>query len=166
MEIRFCTRLDAAAICEIYNHYVETSVVTFEEKLVTCSEMESRIAGTSKQFPWLVAQVDQDIVGYAYATAWKPRSAYRHSVETTVYLRNSQKGKGLGFMLYRRLIDELRQQNFHCLIAGISLPNEASIRLHEKLGFEKVAHFKQVGRKFERWIDVGYWQLVLNEKQC
>ena len=101
------------------------------------------------------------VVGYAYASRWKSRCAYRYSVETTVYLSSAATGKGFGSLLYEHLIAELRQRSIHSLIGGIALPNNASVSLHEKLGFEKVAHFKEVGWKFNQWIDVGYWELII-----
>jgi len=162
MEIRNATPDDAAAIAAIYNPYVAQTCITFETDAVSVEDMRGRIteAGDS-QLPWLVAIEDAAIVGYAYASKWKGRCAYRHSAESTVYLDPSQKGKGIGRALYAALIERLRTRGMHAVIGGIALPNEASIALHERLGFEKVAHFKQVGFKRDRWIDVGYWQLLL-----
>lgn len=155
---------DAAAIREIYNHYVRETIVTFEEKPVSVGEMRTRtrLIG-SLGLPWLVAESDGSVVGYAYANKWKERAAYRHSVETTVYLRTDSTGRGIGRMLYTQLLAELHKLGYHAIIGGIALPNAASIGLHESLGFRKVAHFEQVGRKFDRWIDVGYWQLTIPE---
>jgi phosphinothricin acetyltransferase len=101
------------------------------------------------------------VVGYAYATKWRVRPAYRHSVESTIYLDQAFAGRGLGRVLYETLLDELRRRELHRVIAGIALPNEASVGLHEAIGFRKAAHFSEVGRKFGRWIDVGYWELKL-----
>jgi L-amino acid N-acyltransferase YncA len=101
------------------------------------------------------------VVGWAYATAWKSRSAYRFSVETTVYVAASHQRRGVGGALYRKLIEDLRARKLHSVVGGIALPNEGSVALHEKLGFRKIAHFAEVGRKLDRWIDVGYWQLIL-----
>ncbi|NEX63334.1 GNAT family N-acetyltransferase [Noviherbaspirillum galbum] len=111
--------------------------------------------------PWYLAEHEGDVVGYAYATKWRERSAYRFSVESTVYLRHGEGGKGLAGPLYEALIDQLRGAGVHAVIGGIAQPNEASVRLHEKLGFERVAMFKEVGKKFDRWLDVGYWELLL-----
>lgn len=105
------------------------------------------------------------LLGYCYASKWKGRCAYRYSVESTVYLSPDATGKGIGSKLYGTLLAELRQRQFHTVIGGIALPNPASVALHEKLGFEKVAQFRQVGNKFGRWIDVGYWQLLLQPFQ-
>ncbi|HEX7081633.1 MAG TPA: arsinothricin resistance N-acetyltransferase ArsN1 family B [Gammaproteobacteria bacterium] len=152
---------DAPQICAIYNHYVVSTVVTFEEEPVAAADMAARISRVSETFPWLVAERDGSIEGYAYASQWHTRCAYRLSVESTIYLRPDCGGRGLGSALYRALIDELRSRGLHCVIGGIALPNPASVRLHEKLGFEKVAHFREVGFKLGRWIDVGYWKLIL-----
>jgi phosphinothricin acetyltransferase len=159
--IRACTAADAAAIAEIYNHYVRETVVTFEETPVAAAEMAQRIADVSARYPWLVWDDGGAVVAWAYATPWKTRSAYRFSVETTVYVAASHHGRGIGGALYRALIDDLRARNVHSAVGGIALPNPASVALHEKLGFRKIAHFAEVGGKFDRWVDVGYWQLIL-----
>jgi L-amino acid N-acyltransferase YncA len=159
--IRPATESDAAEIAEIYNHYVRATTVTFEEIEVTPQEMAGRIGQVlSAGLPWLVHEVDGLVMGYAYATRWRERSAYRFSVESTIYLREGQAGKGLARPLYAQLLMALQEAGRHVVIGGIALPNEASIRLHEHFGFEQVAAFKAVGRKFDRWIDVGYWELV------
>lgn len=153
---------DAVAIAKIYNHYVGQTIVTFEEKPVSPVEINKRIQNVlSSTLPWLVAVFHNDIVGYAYACKWKDRSAYRFSVEVTVYISPEHFRHRIGFQLYSRLLPTLKAEGVQTAIAGIALPNNASVGLHEKLGFEKVAHFKQVGFKFDRWIDVGYWQLIL-----
>jgi L-amino acid N-acyltransferase YncA len=159
--IRPCQPADAAQICGIYNHYVRETVVTFEESPVLEAEMARRIGDVTAQLPWLVTERDGVIQGYAYATPWKTRAAYRHSVESSVYLARHAVGKGLGVQLYAALIAELRQRGLHCVIGGAALPNPASVALHEKLGFHKVAQFPEVGFKFGQWVDVAYWELVL-----
>ena len=112
-------------------------------------------------FPWLVAQEGGEVVGYAYAGSWNVRSAYRYSVEITVYLEPGTEAKGIGSMLYEVLFPQLIAGGYRVAMAGISLPNEASVALHEKFGMRKVAHFSEVGHKFQRRIDVAYWQLLL-----
>jgi L-amino acid N-acyltransferase YncA len=159
--VRTCRVGDAAVIAAIYNDYIRDTVITFEETPVTADEMARRIVEVGARYPWLVYEHDGAVVGWAYATAWKTRSAYRFSVETTVYLSPSHCGHGIGRALYEALIAELRSRQFHCAVGCIALPNPASIALHEKLGFEKTAHFAEVGWKFDRWVDVGYWQLTL-----
>jgi phosphinothricin acetyltransferase len=122
--------------------------------------MKNRINNTSEVYPYFVAEKSGEILAYAYASLYKPRFAYNHSAEISVYVKNNLTQKGIGTKLYERLFDELLKTDAHAVIAGISLPNEASIKLHEKFGMEKVAHFREVGRKFGRWIDVGYWELI------
>lgn len=152
---------DASEICDIYNHYVTQTIITFEEAPVSINEMESRISDISSELPWLVFEEDQQVVGYTYASHWKSRCAYRYSVESTVYVSPPFINLKIGTQLYTELIRNLREQDYHTVLGGIALPNEPSIKLHEKLGFHNVAHFKEVGRKFDKWIDVGYWQLKL-----
>lgn len=159
--IRSATPKDAARICEIYNHYVLNSIITFEEQAVSVDEMKQRITETLEGLPWLVWVEDEQIQGFAYASKWKGRCAYRYSAECTVYLAEGSAGRGTGTKLYQALIEQLRQRKLHTIMGGIALPNAASIALHEKLGFEKVAQFQEVGWKFGEWVDVGYWQLFL-----
>ena len=162
ISIRPATVNDAAAIADIYNHYVTATCITFETDPVSTSEMSERISDLiTASLPWLVAEESGHILGYAYATKWRARAAYRFSLESTVYLAVDASGKGIGSQLYTALLTELSAMSAHAVIGGIALPNEASIRLHERLGFKKVAHFEQVGFKQDRWIDVGYWQLLL-----
>lgn len=150
---------DAAAVAEIYNHYVATSIATFELAPVAAEAMGRRIAEVrSHGLPWLVAEGASAILGYAYAGRWRTREGYRHSVETSIYLAPETIGHGLGRTLYSCLLDALSACDVRAVIGGIALPNPASVVLHERLGFEPVARFREVGRKFERWIDVGYWQ--------
>lgn len=160
--IRPATPDDAAQIAEIYNHYVLTSTITFEEEPVSAAEMAQRIAEIqATSLPWLVATSDHRVTGFAYAHKWKVRAAYRYSTEVTVYVRAGLGNSGTGSRLYAQLFAELKAVGAHAVIGGVALPNEASLRLHRKFGFEKVAHFKEVGFKFNRWIDVTYWQLIL-----
>jgi phosphinothricin acetyltransferase len=160
--IRTATAADADAIAEIYNHYVHHTVVTFEEQPISGGEMRSRMTDVfAASLPWLVAESDGRIGGYAYATKWKSRSAYRFSVETTVYLADGLGRQGVGSRLYDELFRRLKGQGIHAAIGGIALPNDASVALHEKFGMRKVAHFEQVGFKFGRWVDVAYWERIL-----
>jgi phosphinothricin acetyltransferase len=150
---------DASGIARIYNHYVLKTIITFEENEVSDPEMGRRIEDVdSSSLPWLVAARASGIVGYAYATKWRVRPAYRFSVEVTVYVDPACGRLGIGSLLDEELLARLRARAVHAVIGGIALPNEASVALHERFGFSKVAHFKEVGFKFNRWIDVGYWQ--------
>jgi phosphinothricin acetyltransferase len=161
--VRPATAADAEAIARIYNYYVANTVITFEEEAVPAPDMAARIAeALSLSLPWLVAEVEGAIVGYAYARRWRPRSAYKYSAETTIYLERGCEGRRIGTTLYSALLPLLRERGIHVAIGGVALPNDASVALHEKLGFERVATFRQVGFKHERWVDVAYWQLVLS----
>jgi L-amino acid N-acyltransferase YncA len=160
--IRTATLADAAGVVAIYNHFVLETVVTFEEQPIDSAEMSRRMESVwQSSLPWLVAEQGGAVVGYAYASKWKERIGYRFSVESSVYCAPNAVGRGLGTRLYGALLPLLRERGVHAVIGGIALPNEASIALHEKLGMRKVAHFEQTGFKFDRWIDVGYWQCVL-----
>ncbi len=158
--IRSAIVSDAKAICDIYNHYVQNTIITFEEKPVSVAEMQNRIVEVTDSLPWLVLEEQGDVIGFAYASKWKSRCAYRFCVESTVYLAPHLTGQGNGRQLYEALISDLRLRSLHSVVAGIALPNPASVALHEKMGFEKVAHLKEVGWKFDQWIDVGYWELI------
>ena len=151
---------DAASICNIYNPYILNSTISFETEPVTEKDMADRIVNNGK-LPWLVHEENERILGYAYACKWRVRQSYRYSVESAVYLDSEETGRGLGTLLYSELLSRLKEMKIHVVIGGIALPNPASIALHEKFGFEKVAHFKEVGFKFNQWIDVGYWELIL-----
>ena len=160
--IRLAADADADALARIYNHYVAETVVTFEEQPVAPDEMARRAAEVLEAgLPWLVADEADGVVGFAYASKWKGRCAYRFAVETTVYLAPEAVGRGLGTALYVELLERVRALGMHTAIGGIALPNDASVALHEKLGMERVALFREVGFKLGRWIDVGYWQKAL-----
>ncbi|MEQ8906945.1 N-acetyltransferase family protein [Ekhidna sp.] len=161
--IRSAKPEDASSITDIYNHYIIHSHSTFEIDPIDSNEMVSRIDRVQNEFqlPWLVMEVENKIVGYAYATQWKVRKAYSKTTESSIYLHKDQGGKGYGMPLYAELMKQLKALDYHAIIGGMSLPNEASRALHEKLGFKKIGEFKEVGYKFDRWIDVGYWELVL-----
>ncbi|WP_218188320.1 GNAT family N-acetyltransferase [Desulfosarcina cetonica] len=135
--IRDVQKNDAETICSIYNHYIENSVITFEEKVVPALEMEKRIQNIINNFPWIVYEENSSILGYAYASRWKSRHAYRYSVESTVYLSKIAVGRGIGTKLYQTLIDRLRRISVHTVMGGIALPNQASVALHEKWGLKK-----------------------------
>lgn len=156
---------DASSLAEIYNHYIRTTVITFEETPLDVQEMAERISENRRNdMPWFAAELTPGtVIGYAYASRWKGRCAYRYSVEVTVYVSAAHARKGAGRALYEALFEALKTRGFHVVIAGISLPNPASIKLHEAFGMTKTAHFKEVGYKFGDWVDVGYWQGFLDE---
>ncbi|HCE45566.1 MAG TPA: phosphinothricin acetyltransferase [Lentisphaeria bacterium] len=158
--IRKARTSDAEKICSIYNYYIENTVITFEEVPLSARGMAKRIKDTGKDFPWIVYVEGGQVLGYAYTTKWKTRSAYRHTLESTVYLHHDAVGKGIGTKLYKTLLPMLKKKGYHAVVGCLAIPNKGSTALHEKFGFKKVAHFKEVGLKFGKWIDVGYWELV------
>ena len=162
IDIRNAVASDAQAIADIYNHYIVNTTISFEIDELSTSEMKQRIETVlSVPLPWLVAESDNSIVGYAYAGPWHSRWAYRQSVEASIYLAPDHTGHGTGTRLYQQLIEALQALEIHTVIGGVALPNDGSVALHEKLGFVKAAHYKEVGCKFDQWIDVGYWQRML-----
>lgn len=158
MEIRPYQAGDEVGIVEIYNHYIDNTTITFEELPLSTQDMRSRIAAYVQHYPWLVCLIEGVVVGYAYASPWQPRSAYRHTAEATVYVHPAKARCGVGKALYGALLPELRALGTHVALGCIALPNDGSVGLHEHFGFKKVAHFTEVGRKFGTWIDVGYWE--------
>lgn len=163
--IRLATVGDAEAVAGIYNHYIANTLVTFEEEMCPACDMAGRIQDIlTADLPWLVAEdATGHVVGYAYASRWNGRCSYRHSVEVTVYLAPEATSRGWGSQLYESLFEQLGERSMHVLIAGIALPNPGSVALHEKFGMEQVGYFREVGFKMDQWIDVGYWQLILDE---
>ena len=164
--IRKVTTYDAPEIAAIYNHYIRSSVATFEEEEVRTVTMARRIEKVQTAgMPWLVALKDGSVIGFAYASPWKERDAYRHSVEISVYVSKFHQSQGWGTRLYKELFYELKQRSVRVAIGGITLPNPASVAMHEKFGMQKVAHFEAVGYKFDQWLDVGYWQIVFDKQE-
>ncbi len=159
--MRPVTPADARAITEIYNHYISETTITFEVESVTVEEMEGRIKEISASFPYFVCEEEGRMLGYCYAHLWKQRAAYSNTLETTVYLHKNAIGRGIGSMMVRHLTELCREQGYHALIACITEGNEASVRMHERLGFRKVSEYKEVGRKFGRWLGVVDMELIL-----
>lgn len=156
--LRPAEKRDAKAMASIYSHYILNTHATFETDPVDDSAFEHRLHDHPGKLPWLVLTDADSVLGYCYAAPWKARSAYARSVEVSIYMHPDAGGRGLGRWAYAQMLEQLG--DVHAVMAGIALPNAASIRLHEALGFVKVAHFSEVGYKFGRWIDVGYWQLL------
>lgn len=161
MRLRPATPADAARIADIYAPYVLDCAISFELEPPDADAIRMRIKGCGDSFPWYVAEDDGDVIGYAYATQFRARRAYRYCVETSVYVAVDRKGRGAGRLLYERLIETLVAQGFTQAIAAIALPNEPSIRFHEHLGFRHVGTYFQVGWKCDEWHDVGLWQRQL-----
>ena len=153
---------DVKAITAIYNEYVINSTATFETQPVKEEEMCTRVRAISTNFPYFVYEADNEIAGYCYAHPWKEKAAYKYTLETTIYLSPKHTGKGIGRQLLQKLIDECRRRGFHALIACITEGNETSNILHAKLGFNQVSRFEQVGLKFDRWLGVADYELVLS----
>jgi L-amino acid N-acyltransferase YncA len=152
---------DGAACAAIYAPHVEGSAVSFEERAPDAAEMGARIERYGKSHAWLVAEREGEVLGYAYATAFNERPAYRWSTSVSVYVADSARGQGIGRALYTALFDRLRERGFRMACAGITLPNEASVGLHEGLGFKQVGVNREIGWKDGAWRDVGWYQLEL-----
>lgn len=159
--IRNIETKDLQQVCDIYNHYVETTHASFETNPVPVEEMERRMLEYTSDYPWLVCEKDGHVIGFCYGSKWRPRPAYRFTAEVTIYLDKDFLGLGIGKQLYFELFSQLKELGIHSVIATIAIPNEKSQRLHESLGFKQVAHFSEMGYKFDRWIDLGYWQKML-----
>lgn len=160
--IRIAGPTDAAAIAALYAPYVEASRITFEEVAPDAAAMRARMG--SPYHPWLIAEDGGEAVGYAYAAPYHLRSAYRWTCEVSVYLAAAAQGRGLGTQLLGTLLELLRLQGYAAAIGTIALPNDASIRLHEKLGFIRAGHYRQIGFKQGEWVDVGRWHCDLRER--
>lgn len=153
---------DIPKLLHIYNYYVLNSVVTFDDKALSLETFTEKVNGINSEYPFIVFEEENTILGYAYGSRFRPKPAYQNTVEATIYLKHSIQGKGIGTQLYSRLIELLKKRKFHIVLGVLTLPNEASEKLHEKLGFKKVAHLKEVGLKFGAWHDVGMYQLSLS----
>jgi L-amino acid N-acyltransferase YncA len=154
---------DAAACAAIYEPYVLTTAVSFEDRPPDVAQMTERIARYQATHQWIVAEDAGDVAGYAYACPHRDRAAYRWTTEVSVYVGQAHQRRGIGRALYDELLPALRTQGFYVACAGVTLPNEASVALHESLGFTPVGVFRRIGHKLGRWWDVGWWQLSLRE---
>ena len=161
MIIRKATGADAAAIVDIYNYYIAKTVVSFETSPVSLENMEKRISEKLTKYDWIVGEVGEKIVGYAYYGGFKERAAYDRTIESTIYIDKEHLGKGYGRRLYQDLIESAAGHGFLEMIGIIALPNPASTRLHAKMGFVEAGVLKNVGYKFDRFIDIGLWQKSL-----
>ncbi|MGH3914791.1 MAG: arsinothricin resistance N-acetyltransferase ArsN1 family B [Pseudonocardiaceae bacterium] len=161
--VRPATVDDARAMSAIYAPFVEHTAISFELIPPTAEEFAERIRHTAGELPWVAAETDEGLVGYAYANRHQVRGAYRWSVDTSVYVTGQWHGRGVGLALYHVLLDELRTLGYVSAYAGITLPNTGSVSLHEKLGFVAIGCFPDVGFKQGCWHDVGWWHLALRE---
>ena len=160
--LRDATPGDAAAILAIYAPYVEATAISFERVPPDEATMRERIEQRLASHAWLVAERGGRVVGYAYAGPFAVRAAYRLAAEVSVYIDREAARGGIGLALYEALTARLRERGTHTAVAIIALPNAASVALHERLGFRHVGTFREIGAKFGRWHDVGWWQLMLD----
>lgn len=158
MRLRLATAHDAAAVADIYAPYVTASAVSFETEAPDEAEMRSRIEAVANRYPWIVAEEEGELLGYAYGSAFRARAAYRFAVETTVYVAERAQRRGLGRHLYEALLPTLEAQGFTQAIAAITLPNHGSLKLHESLGFTEAGVYRHVGFKLGEWRSVALWQ--------
>lgn len=158
ISLRLATVADAKQLLAIYAPYVTDTTVTFEYEVPTVEEFTYRISNTLQKFPYYVALVDGEIVGYTYASAFRMRAAYNWVVETTIYIRQDFRGYGIGAVLYSALEETLKKQGILTMIACIAFPNPASITFHGSVGFHKVGHFSNSGYKLGQWIDVVWME--------
>ena len=160
--IRNVKMSDAKNITEIYNYYIENTVITFQTDLLSVEETEKKIEEILlKGFPYIVYEENNEVIGYAYAGVWRDRKAYEITFETSIYLDQTKTKKGIGRQLYKELIERSRQIGAHSLIGVVSVPNEGSKKLHLEFGFELLGTFKEVGQKFNKYVSVEFWQLML-----
>lgn len=164
MKLRLASLEDSTQIAEIYAPIVENTAISFELVPPSADEMASRIATVLRDHAWLVADNDGVVEGYAYAGKHRERAAYGWSTDTTIYVRDIARGRGVGRKLYQALLRILDAQNYQIAFAGIALPNSASIALHESVGFTHLGTYPTVGFKFDKWHDVGWWFRHLNSK--
>jgi L-amino acid N-acyltransferase YncA len=155
---------DAAACAAIYAPNVSAGVASLEERAPEPHEMADRIRIISRTHPWLVAEIDGEVVGYAYGSHHHERAAYRWSAEVTVYISAAHHRRGVGRVLYDALFSLLKRQGVYELCAGVTLPNDASVGLHESLGFRPIGVYRDVAFKLGRWYSVGWWQMSLRER--
>jgi phosphinothricin acetyltransferase len=160
LRVRLATEDDLAEVCTIVNHYIEKSFVNFRTEPQGVDEWRSDWRRLRSRFPWLVA-TDDRVVGVAYAAPWNERDAYQWTVEATVYVDPARQRRGVGDALYTELLGRLRRQGFHSVVAVIALPNEPSVRLHERHGFVRIGQLVDAGYKRGGWHDVGFWQCSL-----
>lgn len=158
---RLARLTDAPAIQAIYAPIVRDTAISFEYEVPEVGEIERRLRKVLTSKPWLVHEEDGQVVGYAYASVFRERAAYDWSTEVSIYVGRSTHGRGVGRQLYTTLFDVLRALGYQQAIAGATMPNEASERLHLSLGFKPIAHFPAIGYKFGRWHDTVFWSLPL-----
>ena len=163
LQVRMANASDAAGILSIYKPYIENTSFTFETEVPSIEQFGKRIETYLQKWPWIICEIDGLIAGYVYGAGYRERTAYQWSCECSVYIHEDYKGKGLGQHLYEALFPILKLQGFNNVYAVINLPNELSVKLHEKCGLEWFATYENVGYKLGRWKNVGWWRLKLND---
>ncbi len=166
MLIRDFEARDVPAANALTNHFILHTTVHWGADAVSDPDFLALWQQQTQRYPWLIVEVDGSLAGYCKAGAWRTREGYRHTCESTIYVEPAFQRRGVGQALYRALFDRLRAADFRMVIAGIALPNEASVRLHESLGFKLVGVFHHVGWKFDQWLDAGFWELDLTERRA
>lgn len=161
MIIRSATIEDAPSVLKIYRPYVDGSVVSFEYQAPSVVEVEKRISTCLEKYPWLIAELEGEVVGYAYASEFRSREAYRWIPEVSVYVAKEAKGRGIAKQLYLRLFEQLREMKMVAVYAGMTTPNPETERFHEKMGFKFTAKFEKIGFKNDQWHDVTFVRLEL-----
>ncbi|MFK7925519.1 MAG: N-acetyltransferase family protein [Bacteroidia bacterium] len=164
ISFRLAQQKDAASILAIYAPFVRETHVSFEYEIPSEAEIWGRVQKTLEHYPWIVALANDQVIGYAYAGSFRYRTAYSWSTESSIYLSPQARGKGLGRVLYQRLLDLLKLQGFQTVYAGISLPNPISQHLHQSMGFRHLQVFPRIGFKEGQWHDVDFWELVVDQK--
>ncbi|MGB5417847.1 N-acetyltransferase family protein [Algibacter sp.] len=159
--IRVLNIKDAKELLDIYNYYVLNTTATFDIEPIKIEAFTEKLVLISSEYPFIVYEEENEILGYAYGSQFRPRAAYNYVAESTVYVKHTAHGKQIGTKLYAELIRLLKETDLHSVLGVLTIPNEGSIKLHEKFGFEQVANLKEVGFKFGEWLNVGIWQLKL-----
>lgn len=159
--IRAVTIHDSQDLLEIYNYYVLNTAVTFDIEPLTLKAFETKLIRIESEYPFLVFEEHNEILGFAYGSRFRPKPAYNNTVESTVYVKHTVHGKQIGTKLYAALLDKLKQTSLHTVLGVLTIPNKASVKLHEKFGFKQVAELREVGLKFGKWQNIGIWQLHL-----
>ncbi|MDO4814514.1 MAG: GNAT family N-acetyltransferase [Gemella sp.] len=165
IELRMARVDDAASLLNIYAYYVNETNITFEYDVPSIEEFATRIKEILKKYPYIVAEKDGHILGYAYANTFKGRAAYDWTVEWSIYLDKNHSAKGIGQKLFDKLVEILKEQNIVTIEGCITYPNEKSLAFHKKNGFKEVAYFNKVGYKFDKWHDVVWYEKALSEHQ-
>ena len=153
---------DIDKLLDIYNYYVLHTTVTFDIEALSLEAFSEKVNHINAEYPFIVYEENNNILGFAYGSRFRTKPAYNYVVESTVYVQHNAHGKQIGTKLYAELLKQLKATNLHTVLGVLTIPNAASIKLHEKFGFEQVANLKEVGLKFGKWQDVGIWQLKLD----